>query len=325
MTRKLTVLSLTLAIALLLPLFGGLAEDGVIRIGVIQMVQHAALDASYEGFVDALSDHGYVDGENIEIDYQNGQGEQSNLSAIADRFVSRDVDLVLAIATQAALAIAGKTEDIPILATAVTDFVEARLVESNEAPGTNVSGTTDMASIADQIALIGTLVPEAKTIGVLYNSGEVNSVVQAEEARRCIEALGYAYVEKTVTNSNEVQQATDAIARLCDVIYIPTDNVLASSMPIVYGVTVESKTPVICGESGMVAAGGLATIGINYYNLGYQTGEMAVRLLEDESLSVSEMPVESQTAYDYSINATIAAEIGVEIPEELAQYAFEME
>ncbi len=317
-----------LSIALVLTLCcagGAFAGQDVINIGIIQLVQHNALDASCEGFIAALADNGYVDGDNIAIDFQNGQGDQANLSTIADRFVAKKVDLVLAIATPAALAIAGKTTDIPILATAVTDYVEARLVESNEAPGTNVSGTTDMASIEDQIKLIGTLVPDVKTVGVLYNSGEVNSVVQAEEAKRHIEALGYTYVERTVTNSSEVQQATEAIARQCDCIYIPTDNVLAASMPIVYGVTVESKTPVICGESGMVMSGGLATLGINYYNLGYQTGLMAVRLLSEEGADISTMPVEKQTAFDYCINATIAREIGVEIPAELAEYAAEME
>jgi len=303
---------------------GAFAEEKVWQIGIIQLVQHNALDASCEGFLAALAENGYVDGEKIAVDFQNGQGDQANLATIADRFVSKNVDLVLAIATPAALAIAGKTTDIPILATAVTDYVEARLVESNEKPGTNVSGTTDMASIEDQIALIAELVPEAKTVGVLYNAGEVNSVVQAEEAKRHIEALGYTYVEKTVTSSNEVQQAAEAIVRLADCLYIPTDNVLASSMPIVYGVTVESRTPVICGEGGMVQAGGLATLGINYYNLGYQTGLMAIRLFEEGAV-ISEMPVERQTEYDYSINATVAREIGLEIPEALLPYAIEME
>lgn len=324
MKRTVCILSLALALAMLLP-FAASAEEAQITIGVIQLVQHDALDAAYEGFVAALSDAGYQDGENIAIDYQNGQGDQSNLSTIADRFVSKQVDLVLAIATPAALAVAGKTTEIPILATAITDYVEARLVESNEAPGTNVSGTTDMASIADQIALIGLLAPDAGTVGVLYNSGEVNSVVQAEEARTQIEALGYAYIERTVTNSSEVQQATESIVRECDVLYVPTDNVIAASMPIVYGVTTESKTPVICGESGMVMAGGLATVGINYYNLGYQTGEMAIRLLQDESLDISRMPIERQAEYDYAINGTVAEEIGLAIPESLAGYVMEME
>ncbi len=323
MKKTCRILSIALILSLLVT-SAAFAQEAPISIGVIQMVQHAALDASYEGFIDALADNGYVDGENITVDYQNGQGDQANLATIADRFVAKKVDLVLAIATPAALAIAGKTTDIPILATAVTDYVEARLVESNEVPGTNVSGTTDMASIEDQIRLLQRICPDAKTIGVLYNAGEVNSVVQAEEAKRAIEALGMKYVENTVTNTSEVLQATESIARKCDAIYIPTDNALASSMPVVYSVIAETKTPVVCGESGMVMAGGVATLGINYYTLGYQTGMMAVRLL-NEGLNISEMPVESQTEFDYCINATIAREIGLEIPEDLLAYAKEME
>lgn len=318
------ILTVALAVLMVCVTFAA-ASEAPISVGIIQLVQHPALDAACEGFLAALEDNGYVDGEKITVDFQNGQGDQSNLATISDRFVSKNVDLVLAIATPAALAIAGKTTDIPVLATAITDFVEARLVISNEAPGTNVSGTTDMASIQDQISLIKTLVPDAKKVGVLYNSGEVNSVVQVEEAKRCLEALGLEFVEMTVTSSNEVQQATESIVRQVDCLYLPTDNVLASAIPIIYGVTVDSKTPVICGEDNMVKSGGLATIGINYYNLGYQTGLMAVRLFEDETLDISTMPVESQTDFDYCINATVAAEIGVEIPAELMPFAFEME
>ncbi|MDR2656818.1 MAG: ABC transporter substrate-binding protein [Oscillospiraceae bacterium] len=322
-TRVMTVL---LAIAMTtVSGFAAAGETAPIKIGIIQLVQHVALDASCEGFLDALKDNGYIDGENIIVDFQNGQGDQSNLATIADRFISNGEDLILAIATPAALAVAGKTTDIPILATAITDFVEARLVESNEVPGTNVSGTTDMASIDSQIGLVQTLVPDVKTIGVMYNSGEVNSVVQAAAAKTAIESRGLVYEEVTVTSSNEVQQAAESIIKQVDALYLPTDNVMASSMPIIYGVAVEAKKPVICGESGMVSQGGLGTIGINYYNLGYQTGLMAIRLLQDPSLKISEMPVESQTEYDYSINATFAAEIGLEIPEDLLQYAFEME
>ncbi|GHU74179.1 ABC transporter substrate-binding protein [Clostridia bacterium] len=317
------------ALMVLTMLFGAISasaeETPKIKIGIIQLVQHVALDASCQGFIDALKDNGYTDGENIIIDFQNGQGDQSNLSTIADRFVSNGEDLILAIATPAALAVAGKTTDIPILATAITDFVEARLVESNELPGTNVSGTTDMASIDTQIGLVQAFVPDAKSVGVLYNSGEVNSVVQAQAAKAAIESRGLTYVEVTVTSSNEVQQAAESIMKQVDAVYLPTDNVMASSMPIIYGVSIDAKKPVICGESGMVTQGGLATIGINYYNLGYQTGLMAVRLLQDPTLKISEMPVESQTEYDYSVNKTVADDIGIAIPEELVQYAFDME
>jgi len=298
------------------------AAEETKSIGIIQYVEHVALDSAREGFIKALADNGFVDGENITIDVQNAQADQSNLSTISDRFVSNKVDLVLAIATPAAQSIAGKTTEIPIVGTAITDFVAAKLVKSNEAPGGNVTGTTDMNPIKEQIDLLVKLVPDAKTVGVIYTSSEDNSVVQAKIAKEAIEALGLTYTEVTVTNSNDVQQATQSIVEKCDALYLPTDNVLASSMPVIFGVTVESKTPVICGESGMVENGGLATLGINYYDLGYQAGLMGVKILKGEA-KPSEMPIESATEFDFAINGTVAAEIGLEIPEDLAEFVIE--
>jgi putative ABC transport system substrate-binding protein len=290
-----------------------------LSVGIIQYMEHVALDDARKGFIDALKDNGYVDGENITIDVQNAQGDQSNLSTISDRFVSNKVDLVLAIATPAAQSIAGKTKDIPILATAVTDFVTAKLVNSNEAPGGNVSGTTDMNPIKEQIDLLVKLVPDAKTVGVLYTSSEDNSILQASIAKEAIENLGLKYVEVTVTNSNDVQQATQSIVDQCDAIYIPTDNTFASAMPVVHGITSQSKTPVICGESGMVNNGGLATLGINYYNLGYQTGLMAIKIFKGEATPAT-MPIEASKEFDFAINGTVAEEIGIEIPDDLKEY-----
>ncbi len=299
-------------------------DEKVYNIGIVQYVDHVALDAAREGFIAALKDNGYVDGENIKIDLQNAQADQSNLSTISDRFVSNNSDLVLAIATPATQAIAGKTTDIPILGTAVTDYVSARLVDSNDAPGGNVTGTTDMNPIKEQIDLLVQLVPDAKTVGVLYTSSEDNSILQAKLAKEAIEAKGLKYVEVTVTNSNDVQQATQSIVGQCDAIYIPTDNVFASAMPVVHGVTAESKTPVICGESGMVNSGGLATLGINYYDLGYQTGLMGIKILKGEAEPAT-MPIEASTKFDFAINGTVAEEIGLTIPAELEQYVIKAE
>lgn len=299
-------------------------DSGNVSIGIIQYMDHVALDAAREGFIAALKDNGYVEGENLSIDYQNAQGDQSNLSTISDRFVSNKVDLVLAIATPAAQSISGKTTEIPILATAVTDYEAAKLVDSNEAPGGNVTGTTDMNPIKEQIELLVKLVPDVKTIGLLYTSSEDNSIVQANIAKEVIESLGLSHVEVTVTNSNDVQQATQSIVEQCDAIYIPTDNTFASAMPVVHGVTAESKTPVICGESGMVNNGGLATLGINYYDLGYQTGLMAVKVLKGEAEPAT-MPIESANKFDFVINGTVAEEIGIEIPDDLKEYVFEAE
>ncbi len=319
MVRKLTRILTLVLVVILAVVSAGCAKEKKVTIGIIQYMDHVALDNAREGFINALKDNGYVDGENIVIDYQNAQGDQSNLTTISDRFVSNKVDLVLAIATPAAQSIAGRTKDIPILGTAITDYVSAKLAESNEAPGGNVSGTTDMNPIKEQIDLLVKLVPDSKTVGVLYTSSEDNSILQAALAKEAIENLGLTYTEVTVANSNDVQQATQSIVSKCDAIYIPTDNTFASAMPVVSGITTQSRTPVICGESGMVDNGGLATLGINYYDLGYQTGLMAVKVLKGEAKPAT-MPIESAKGFDFAINGAISEEIGLEIPEDLVQY-----
>lgn len=332
MNKNIRILAVILTAALILVASGCAVRTGTdenkentdkITVGIIQYAEHIALDSAREGFIDSLKDNGYIEGENIIYDLQNAQGDQSNLSTISDRFIGNKVDMVLAIATPAAQAIAGKTTEIPILATAITDFEDARLVDSNEAPGKNVTGTSDMNPIKEQIDLLVKLVPDAKTVGVIYTSSEPNSVVQAKVAKEAIENLGLTYTEVTVTNTNDVQQATQSLVDQCDAIYIPTDNILASAMPTVYGVTAETKTAVICGETGMVSNGGLATLGINYYDLGYQTGEMAVRVLKGES-QPAEMPIQTPAEYDFAINGTIAEEFGIAIPADLQKYVFEM-
>jgi len=319
MKRTAKAMALVLAMALFVVFAGCTQGKKVPTVGIIQYMEHVALDSAREGFIAALKDNGYVEGKNITFDIQNAQGDQTNLSTISDRFVSNKVDLVLAIATPAAQSIAGKTSEIPILGTAITDYVAARLVQSNEAPGLNVSGTTDMNPIKEQIELLVMLVPDAKTVGVLYTSSEDNSIVQAKIAREYIEAMGLKYVEVTVANSNDVQQATQSIVEKCDAIYIPTDNTFATAIPTVYGVTSKSKTPVICGEAGMVENGGLATLGINYYDLGYQTGLMAIKVLKGEAKPAT-MPIEKPEKYDFAINGTVAEEIGLKIPDDLLEY-----
>lgn len=296
---------------------GAVSENGEkLQIGIIQLMAHDALDQSYEGFIQALKDGGYDDSK-AEITYQNGQGETTNLSTIADQYIGKNVDLIFAIATPAAQAAAGKTTEIPIIGTAITDFAEAGLVESNEKPGTNVSGTTDMNPVASQLDLLLELAPDTKTVGFIYNSSEDNSQLQVKIAKEYLDTKGIAYTEKTVSTTNDVQQAVTSLVNECDAMYVPTDNVLASAMSIVSEVTASSQTPVVCGESGMVKSGGLATLGINYYNLGYQAGEMAIRVLE--GADITEMAIESSTNYDFCINGDVAAAIGVTIPEKYAE------
>ncbi|MDD4080791.1 MAG: ABC transporter substrate-binding protein [Eubacteriales bacterium] len=322
MKRIKHLLPLLLVIALLMPFFA-FAGENVPVIGILQYVQHGALDLAREGFLKSLEEQGYVDKETIIIDYQNGQADQSTCASIADKFVADKVDLMLGIATPAVLALAGKTETIPILGTAVTDYVEARLAASNEKPGFNISGTTDMNPIKDQIAMIKHFVPEARIVGLIYTGSEINSTLQADIAKEEIVALGMDYTEVTVNNSNDVQQAMLSLVDNCDVIYIPTDNVLAASMPIVAEVALEARRPVICGDAGMVKEGGQFTLAIDYYKLGEQTGLMAGKLLRGEAEAVGDMPIESQSEYSYYVNKTLCDAIGLAIPEDMLPYAEE--
>jgi putative ABC transport system substrate-binding protein len=315
--RKIIVGSLLIAMAT--ATFAGCGKkEEVFTIGVNQYVTHAALDASYQGFVDALADAGYIDGENIKIDLQNAQGDQSNANTIATKLVNDNNDLILAIATPSAQAVANATKDIPILVTAVTDPQGSGLVASNEAPGGNVSGTSDLTPIKNQIELLTQLVPNAKNIAVLYCSSESNSKIQAEMAIEAAAEYGLTAVEATVSNSNEIQQVVQSLVGKVDAIYAPTDNIIASGMPTVTLVTNDNGIPVICGEEGMVDAGGLATYGIDYYKLGRLTGEQAVKIIKGEA-TTDTMPIGylPDEEYTLKINEEVATKLGIEIPADL--------
>ena len=290
-------------------------KEKTFHIGVNQYVTHAALDASYDGFVDALKDAGYIDGENIVIDHQNAQGEPSNATTIATNLVSNNNDLILAIATPSAQAVANATKDIPILVTAVTDPAESKIVASNDAPGGNVSGTSDLTPIDQQIDLLKQLIPDAKKIAILYCSSESNSQIQAEIAIASAEEKGLETVEATVSDTNEIQQVVQSLVGKVDAIYAPTDNTIADGMATVAMVANDNDLPVICGEKGMVDKGGLATYGVDYYKLGRLTGEMAVKIIKGEATTDS-MPIEylSEEDLSLSINTEVAEQLGIEIP-----------
>ncbi|MDR1765115.1 MAG: ABC transporter substrate-binding protein [Lachnospiraceae bacterium] len=280
------------------------------KIGVLQLVQHAALDASNQGFVDALDDAGI----DYEIDQQNAAGEQSTCQTIASAFVNDKKDLVLAIATPAAQAMAAATEEIPILITAVTDPQSAGLADTNEAPGFNVSGTSDLTPVKEQIELLQRILPEAKRVGILYNSGEANSVFQADMAKAACADAGLEAIDFTVSSSNEIQTVVESMVGKIDVIYAPTDNLIASAMATVSMVATDNKIPIIAGEDGMVQAGGLATYGIDYYQLGYRTGLMAIKVLT-EGADPATMPIEYLSAdqCELTVNEGIAAELGIDV------------
>lgn len=259
----------------------------VYKIGVLQYVQHAALDASNEGFFKALDDAGIA----YEVDQQNAAGEASSCGTIAEMLVNNNNDLILAIATPAGQAVAGKTTDIPVIVTAVTDPAESGLVESNDKPGNNVTGTSDLTPVKEQIQLLQDVLPDAKTIGILYCSAEANSVLQADMAKEACDAAGLSYIDLTVSSSNEIQTVVESAVGKVDALYTPTDNMIAAGMATVTMIANENGIPTICGEEGMVDQGGLATYGIDYFQLGYMAGEMAVDILVNGA-NPAEMPIE---------------------------------
>ena len=279
------------------------------KIGVIQLTEHVALDASNKGFVDGLKEEGIT----ADIDQQNAQGDQSACDTIATKFVNDKKDLVLAIATPAAQAMAGKTSDIPICVTAVTDPAVSGLVDSNELPGTNVTGTSDLTPVKEQIDLLTKLLPDAKKVGILYCSAEDNSKFQAEIAEKEIKAKGLSAEVYTVSSTNEIQTVVESMVGKVDVIYSPTDNMIAQGMATVSMVATENKIPCIVGESGMVENGGLATYGIDYYNLGKVTAKMAAKILKGEA-KPQDMPIEylEVSKCELKINEEIAKELNID-------------
>lgn len=289
-------------------------------IGITQITTHPSLDAAREGFKKAFEDAALE----VEFDEQNAQGDQATATSIASKFAGADLDLVLAIATPSAQAAAQAITGTPILFTAVTDPVSAQLVDSLDAPGANVTGTTDMNPVADQISLVKQFAPGAKSVGIIYSSGEVNSEVQVELAKEAADKEGLEVVETTVTNSSEVQQAAQDLASKVDAIYVPTDNTVVSAFASVVQSAEDTKIPLIAGEGDSVANGGLATYGIDYFELGRQTGEMAIKILTEKA-DPATMPVQSQSEYALTVNTTTLKAIGLEMPTALADKAVTVE
>lgn len=299
----------------------GADTEDVLEIGVIQYTQHASLDDAYQGFVDGLAEAGYVDGKNIHINFQNASGDPSNCQSICSVFKNNNTDLVLAIATnaaQSAVNVFGGSET-PVLFTCVTDAVGAGLVESNDAPGANATGTIDMPVIGDQISVIKDILPDAKKLGIVYTSSEANSEIQAEEAQKAAQELGFDVTVSTSSSTNDIQQVIASVAPAVDAIYIPSDNGFASAMATVHGVAVDNGVPVFCAVEAMIEEGGIATTAINYYDLGKQTAAQAVRIINGEN--PADIPVESQTDCGLVINKTFADELGITIPDSILEKA----
>lgn len=283
-------------------------------IGIVQLVEHDALDAANRGITDALKERGVT----MEIDRQNAQADQSNLRNIAQRFVSHNYPLIFAIATPAAQTVANATSTTPIVATAVTDFAVAKLVKDNNKPGTNVTGSSDMNPIAAQTELLLKLVPNAKTVGTVYNSSEINSQLQIDILRKELEKHGVALAEATISSVNDIQQAAQSLVGKVDVMYVPTDNVVASSMPTLYRVTQAAKLAVVAGEAGMVRSGATATVAVDYYNIGKIAGNMGADILEGKA-KPQDMPIRYQTEFKVVLNELVVKELGLPVPEDIAK------
>ena len=287
-------------------------KKDVFRIGISQFITHQSLDATREGFVDELAKQGYVEGENIEIDLQNAQGEQRNLKTISQQLAGSS-DVVLAIATPSAQSLANTTQTTPVIFSAVTDPVSAKLVESREHPGGNVTGTSDQSSdaISTQINLIKKVLPKAKTIGILYTQSEPNSVVQKDEAKRLLEEKGFTVVEKTILDSNNVKAAAESLMAEVDMVFVPTDNIISSTMETVKQVSIKHKVPVFGGSTEMIAVGGLYNYGTNYEELGRQTARMLVRVLKGEK--PENIAVELPEKLELHTNQEMADALGIDI------------
>lgn len=289
------------------------------KVGILQYVSHPALDSIYKGVIQGLKDNGYEEGKNLELLFQNGQADQSKLATMSQQLVNKQADVLVGIATPAAQALANATQDIPIVLGAVTDPVGANLVKDMDKPGGNITGVSDKAPIKAQIELAKTLLPEAKTMGILYSSAEDNSKYQVAEAKKAAEALGFTVKTYAVPSTNEISQTVQVMSQETDFIYIPLDNTIANAMPSVVATADQSNTPIIPSVDTMVEQGGLATVGINQFDLGVQTGKMVADILNGASPATT--PVYTFTKGDTILNLEQAKKLGITIPEAIEKSA----
>ena len=290
------------------------AADGkVYNIGICQLVQHEALDAATQGFKDALTEK--LGADNVKFDEQNASGDSANCTTIVSGFVSTGVDLILANATAPLQAAAQATADIPVLGTSVTDYATALDISDwTGTVGNNISGTSDLAPLDQQAAMIQELFPDAKTVGLLYCSAEPNSVYQCDVIEGYLNGMGIETARYAFTDTNDVTSVTQTAAAASDVIYIPTDNTAASNTEAIANVVIPEQVPVVAGEEGICKGCGVATLSISYYDLGYKTGEMAAEILADGA-DVSTMPVEFAPNVTKKYNAANCEALGITPPD----------
>ncbi|MCL2546297.1 MAG: ABC transporter substrate-binding protein [Oscillospiraceae bacterium] len=298
---------------------GGGSDDGNFSIGIIQLLEHPALDAASNGFMEELTAAAESAGYTVTFDLQNAQNDTATLNTIASGFERRGVDLVLANATPSAQAMANVTNEIPIVGVSITTFVGAGLVDSNEAPGGNITGASDMNPVRAQIEMILEFFPDIQTIGLLYSSGEDNSVYQAQLARDVIEDLGLTSDSATIADVNDLRQVATSLAGRVDAIYIPTDNNIAGAMGVIEQVSDSSSTPFFAGEENMTMGGGVATLSVNYEELGRQAGRMAAQILL-QGATPATMPIQTAERYNYTVNGYMVERLGIDVPTRFQEF-----
>lgn len=304
------ILAIVLAAVLICGVFAGCGskDDGKYKIGIVQLTEHPALDAATEGFKQAIIDE--LGEDAVDFDFKSGQNDSNTCSTIANQFVSNKVDLIMANATPALQSAAAATADIPILGTSVTEYgVALSISDFNGTVGGNVSGTSDLAPLDQQAAMITEWFPEAKTVGLLYCSSEANSKYQVDVVKAELEKAGLTAVPYSFADSNDISSVCTTAAANSDVLYVPTDNTVADNTGIIDSICQASKTPVIAGEEGICQGCGVATLSISYYDLGYTTGKMAVKILRDGA-DISTMPIE-YTATTKKYNPTICEALNI--------------
>lgn len=306
---KTALVSLLALGSVVAPMSASAQDQEAINVGVLQFVEHESLDQNYQGFIDGLEEAGYVEGENLTLNYLNASGDTANLQSMSEN-IANSSDYIFGIATPAAQSLANVEQSKPLLFSSVSDPIGAGLVDDLEQPGANVTGTTDAGPIEDQVALLKAIVPEAKRVGIIYNSGEANSVSEAEKATASLEEAGIEVVEATVTSTNDISQIMSSLVNDdVDAVFTVTDNTIASAMSLVGDLAVEAGLPIIGGSKDMTIANGLATYGLDYYELGKQTAEMLVEIIETGEI----IPVESADNLELVVNEENAEKLGLDL------------
>ncbi|MDP9801007.1 putative ABC transport system substrate-binding protein [Arcanobacterium wilhelmae] len=293
--------------------------DHQIKIGLLQLVSHPSLDQIRQGIYDGLAKHGYVDGENIAIDFKNGQGDQTLLKTISDGFVADRDEVLVGIATPAAQALKNVAGETPVVFSGISDPVAAGLSKSLDKPGTNATGTVDATPVKEQLDLAKAILPDAKRMGILYSSSSTNVAPAVKDAKELAAQMGLTVVERTITNSNELAQTAEQLASETDFIFVPNDNTIASAMPTLIAATNAHKTPVFPVVDAMVAEGGLATVGTNQHQIGVDTAEVLVQVLEGKK--PADVPVKIVTAVDVIVNSDAARTLGLTLPADVVKGA----